>query len=168
MAYFHRYYWPLYGAATATDTIRQQIIAAVAARLATIQTVNGYRTDIGLYIAEWDTVPMDQAVNTMLLEYRDETEDRIDVTVGQQDMILPVTLRVRVADNTDGAALSTLRDILADAALCMLGVDVTWGGLANDTNQDGPATTDKAQAADTAASAVIKFRIEYSVDRGES
>ena len=149
----------------ATDPKRQQVLDAVKARLQTVLIANGYRTDIGDHVTEWDTVPMDQNVETMLLEYRDEEEDRIDVTVGQQDMVLPVRIRNRTAGST---ALAAMRNILADVALAMISVDPTWGGLANDTNQDGPATLDKGQAADTAAAAEIVFKIEYSVDRGTS
>ena len=160
-------YWPSAVVASGANIKRKDILAAVAARLATILTANGYRTGIGAHVTEWDTVPMDQTVETLLLEYRDEEEDRIDVTVGQQDMVLPVSIRVRTAGAT---ALATMRDIIADMVKCMIDPDLdpTWGGLANDTNQDGPATLVKGQAADTAASAEIKFRIEYSVDRGES
>ena len=150
---------------SATDPKRQQILDAVKARLQTVLIANGYKTDIGAHVTEWDTVPMDQNVETMLLEYRDEEEDRIDVTVGQQDMVLPVRIRNRTAGST---ALAAMRNILADVALAMISVDPTWGGLANDTNQDGPATLDKGQAADTVAAAEIVFKIEYSVDRGTS
>lgn len=158
-------YWPSAVVASGSNTKRKDILTAVAARLATVLIANGYRTDIGAHVTEWDTVPMDQAVETLLLEYRDEEEDRIDVTVGQQDMILPFMIRIRTAGST---ALATMRDILADVALCMIAVDPTWGALANDTNQDGPATLVKGQAADTAAAAEVRFKIEYSVDRGES
>lgn len=148
----------------ASGAIRQQLVTAVAARLATILIANGYRTDIGAHVEEWDTVPMDRNVETLLLEYRDAEEDRVDETVGGQDMRLPVTIRIRTAGS---ASLAEMRKMVADVVKAIY-VDVTWGGLANDTNQDGPATMVKGQAADTAASAEARFVIEYSVSRGEA
>jgi hypothetical protein len=148
---------------TMSTNIRQEIIDALDARLKTILVANGYLTNLGQNVAEWDTTPHDPAGAT-LLEYRDEEAGREDVAVGVQDMILLVTLRVRTAG---AAALTDMRNMLADVCTAMH-ADPTWGGLAGDTVQAGAAMADKAQDKDVAAGFEVKFRIDYTVYRGGS
>jgi hypothetical protein len=146
------------------DTIRQQIIDAIDTQLKTILVSNGYYTDLGLTVQEWDLTPLDPDNETERLEYRDEEESRLDLTVGEQTMGLPLAIRVLTAGDT---SVRDIREMLADVAKAMY-EDPTWGALASDTNQEGLATLDKAEAADQASGVEVRFLIEYTVARGES
>lgn len=146
-----------------SDPKRQQILDALAARLATILIANGYKTDMGSHVEEWDTVPLDQNVETIQVEYRDEGGTRGYEAVGEHLHTLPVTFRIRVKDNT--TALATLRNAEADLyqAICQ---DVTFGGLAQDANQEGELAIEKNTAGDTGAAAVVRYVIEYTTAPG--
>ena len=147
------------------DTIRQQIITAVDTQLKTISVANGYRTALGATVQEWDLTPLSAANETTgRLEYRDGGEDRLDLTVGEQTMGLPLVIRVLTPGST---SMADIRKMLADVAKAMY-EDPTFGGLADDTNQEGPATLDKGEEADEAAGVEILYRIEYTVARGDS
>jgi hypothetical protein len=145
------------------DTLRQQIITAVDAKLKTILVTGGYYTNLGQNVKEWDETPL-AVSEAFRVEYRDEEELRQDLVVGEQDIMLPLTIRVLAAGSTSPA---TLRKMLADVAKAMH-ADPTWGGLASDTVQDGAAVVEKAEAADIAAGTQVKYRVEYSLDRGAS
>jgi len=146
------------------DTIRQQIIDAVDTQLQTISVANGYRTELGATVQEWDVTPLDPDSETERLEYRDEEEGRADLTVGEHTMGLVLVVRVLTAGSTSAA---DIREMIADVAKAMY-EDPTFGGLASDTNQESPAVLDKDEAADTASGAEIRFLIEYTVTRGDS
>jgi len=147
------------------DTIRQQLIGAIDTKLKTILTANGYYSNLGQNVDEWNLSPLDTAGGeTFRLTYRDEDEGRADVTVGNQDMTLSITVLILASGST---SLADVREMLADVVAAMH-ADPTWSGLANDTNMDGTAKLVKAEAADTAGGVELKFGIEYSVTRGAS
>lgn len=143
------------------DTIRQQIISAVDAKFKTILTTNGYFTNLGQNVTEWDRRPL-AAEETFRLTYRDEEEGRVQATVGEQDIGLMLTIWVLAKSGTSAA---DIRKMIADVAKAMY-ADPSWSNLASDTLQDGAVKLDKDEAADVASGAEIKFRVEYSVDRG--
>lgn len=145
---------------TALVPIRQQIIDALAAQLATITVDNGYQGDLGLHLSEWETVPMDPAVESFRLEYRDADESQEYAAVGEHLHKLVVELRIVLAD---AAPLLAMRKMIADVTVA-IGVDVSWGGLAQDTQQDGNWVVDKGQAADTVSGARVKYVIEYTTE----
>ena len=146
------------------DTIRQQIISAIDTQLKTILVAGGYRTNLGQNVVEWDLTPMDPSQDVFRLTYRDEEETRADLSVGEQDMALPLTILALASGNT---SLAEMRKMVADVVSAMY-ADPTWGGIASDTVQDGVTKLDKAQAADQASGAELKFRVEYAVERGTS
>ena len=146
------------------DTIRQQLITAIDVKLKTILVAGGYRTNLGQNVIEWDLTPLDPSQDVFRLTYRDEEETRADLSVGEQDMALPLTILVLAVG---GTSLSEMRKMIADVVSAMY-ADPTWGGLASDTVQDGTTKLDKGQAADQASGAELKFRIEYAVERGAS
>ena len=146
------------------DTIRQQIITAIDTQLKTISVANGYRTELGATVQEWDVTPLDPDSETYRLEYRDEEEARADLTVGEHTMGLVMVIRVLTSGSTSAA---DIREMISDVAKAMY-EDPTFGGLAYDTNQAAPAILDKDEAADTASGAEIRFLIEYTVARGQS
>lgn len=147
------------------DTIRQQIIDAVDTQLRTIQVTNGYRTDVGTNVQEWDLTQLDPENETDgRLEYRDEEQARVDLTVGEQTMGLVLVIRILTPGSTSAA---DIREMIGDVAKAMY-EDPTFGSLADDTNQDGAALLDKEEAADQASGAEMRFLIEYNVARGES
>jgi len=141
------------------DSIRKKILAALASRLQVILVVNGYKTNLGAQVAEWETAAMDPNVAAYRMEYRDADESGEYAAVGQHYHQLPVELRITLKDNS--TALATIRSMIADVTLA-IGVDTTFGGLAQDTNQDGNWVVDKGQAADVAVSAGVKYLIEYT------
>jgi len=147
------------------DTIHQQLITAIDTKLKTILVANGYRSNLGLNVEEWDLTPLDIAGGeTFRLTYRDDEEGRADVTVGAQDIALALTIAILTSGST---SLADIREMLADLATAMY-ADPAWGGLAGDTNQDGAAKLAKGEVADTASAVEVKFKIEYTVARGTS
>ena len=110
------------------DSLRQQIMDAVATRLATITTANGYETDAGDNVYEWAVVPLDQG-DLPALAYKDSGEDIVDETVGEQIR----TLRIDIVAIEKGTAVTAFaRQVSADV-IKAVGTDLTWGGLAEDT-----------------------------------
>lgn len=144
--------------------IRTQILTALAARLATITVANGYRTDLGDHVEEWTTTPLDQNVTQYRIKYHDETEDRVQQTVGEQDMTLDITLQIETVEATP---LAVMRNMIADVTDALY-TDVSLGSLCDDIVPNGAVKFDKAEAADTAVGAVMKYQILYSVNKGES
>lgn len=148
----------------AGDTIRKQILNALAARLATITTASGYRTNLGQNVQEWDVTPLDPDLETLRIEYRDEAGTTGYEAVGEHLHTLPVTLRI-VCKANDGTALATVRNACADVYQAIY-ADVTFGGLAQDTNQEGSIREDYGEKADRSAGAEVVYRIEYTTAPG--
>lgn len=145
-------------------TVRQQILNALAIRLGTILTANGYRTNLGSNVVEWDETPLDPDLETLRIEYRDEAGTTGYAAVGEHLHTLPVTLRI-LSQNNSGLALSNLRKACADVYQAIY-ADVTFGGLAQDANQDGDIREDYDEKADRAAGAEIRYVIEYTTAPG--
>lgn len=155
---------PALGVATPGDPVRVQIMAAVAARIATILTANGYRTNLGADVHEWEEKPLDPNESTLQIQYRDETEDRVQDTVGEEEMTLDLVLRIRTSQ---ALPTSVMRSCVADVVAALY-VDRTFGGLADDIQPDGAVKMDKGEKADTVVGAEMKFKIPYCVNVGES
>ena len=156
---------PLDGVVSAATPIRTQILTALAARLATITTANGYRTNIGSDVDEWSATALDPNESALRVEYRDEAGTTEWYAVGLHLHTLPVTLRVVCQNNTAGSALTTVRSAMADIYQAIY-TDVTFGGLAQDTNQEGQVREDYKEAGDRAAGAEVVYRIEYTTAPG--
>ena len=160
MGYWHLYYWPLYGSATAGDSLRQRIVAAVEARFATILIANGYKTDIGANVFIWKPLPF-QTSELPGMDVRDTDDTSEAQTIGEEVHTLPLEVRCAV---TGDASMEDVRKIVADIKQC-IGVDVTWGGLAQDTGlvQGGQGQVETAEKIVTGA--VIKFGVTYTSER---
>lgn len=150
---------------TAATPKRTQILTSLSALLATITTANGFRTNVGQNVEEWDETPLDPDLETLRIEYRDESGEQSYEAVGEHLHIMPVTFRILCQNNTAGSALSTLRSALADLYQALY-ADVTLGGLCQDINQDGEARQFYGEKADRAAGAEIRYRIEYTTSPG--
>ena len=151
---------------TSTGTTRrQQILSYLDALLATITVANGYRTNLGQDVHEWQPHALDPNESTLRVEYRDEAGTTGYIAVGEHLHTLPVTLRVTTKNNTSGSALEAVRAAIADIYAAIY-TDVTFGGLAEDTNQEGQVKESYGEAADRAASAEVTYVIEYTTVPG--
>jgi len=112
---------------------RQQIVTAIDTRLKTILTANGYETSVGASVVWWAMSPIDQDLLPQILVKDTERILRNDeLGIGQHQHILNIAVEIMLKP-TYTAAASTMRQVIADLYKC-IGVDVTWGGLAEDTS----------------------------------
>ena len=149
--------WPTGAFVPAGTTRRQQILTAMALQLQTILVSNGYTTDLGAHVYEWDTTPVDPGTELLRLEYRDAEESAGYIAVGEHYHKMPVEIRIICVQPTP---LAVIRQMIADVTVA-IGLDFTFGGLAIDTNLDDVWTTDKGQAADVATGASGKMVVEF-------
>ncbi len=124
------------------DTKRQQIVDAVKARLQTILTAGGYRTDAGGNVSEWRASDWGQNEDPGLI-LRDEDWDSSAIGPGYQDHDLHLSVEC-VAVGTGTAA--TVRQMAADV-LQAAAVDDTFGGLAIQTVPSPPGADGRHQFA---------------------
>lgn len=112
------------------DSIRQQIVAAVVTRLKTITTANGYNTEVGASnVSDWLTASASQSDTvTVSVEDADERSEQIVSSVQLHELDVKIAAGIRGGANAPQDA----RNLLADFHKC-IGVDRTWGGLAQDT-----------------------------------
>jgi hypothetical protein len=110
------------------DTIRQRLVDAIDTRFKTILTTNGYKTNIGAHVFWWKESPM-QIQDLPGMNCRDKSPAK-ELGCGVEDNILPIEIEATVS----GSMTPTdLRKILADIETA-IGVDETWGGLAEATD----------------------------------
>lgn len=114
---------------SASDTIRQQIMDAVRIRFSNILVANGYKTDIGNNVFEWRDADI-EAAKLPAIKYRDSDGSIEAITVGEVENHIKVEVEISTAGS---AGLDELRNAVADMTLA-IGVDVTFGGLAQDTS----------------------------------
>lgn len=113
-----------------TTNKRQQIVTAIDTRLKTILTANGYETNIGATVVWWAMSPIDQNLLPQILVK--DTEKMDILGIGQHQHTLNIAVEIMLKPVYTAAA-STMRQVIADLYKC-IGVDVTWGGLAEDTS----------------------------------
>jgi hypothetical protein len=142
------------------DSIRQQIITALDTRLKLIKTTGGYKTNAGNNVFDWlDRDLADTELDAII--YRDRTDDI------QHNLIDVYTHKVRVEIEAKAKSAATtasqIRKIMDDI-LKAIGVDDTWGGLAQDTN---PLSTeiDIQKSDKIAGEAKINIEIEYDASK---
>jgi len=112
------------------DSIRQSIIDAIDTQIQTILISNAYETDAGLKVFWHKKTAMQQAdCPGITLEDLKGNTEAIAFTTQINYIILNV--RGFYVGETDGIYA---RKLIADIIKC-LGVDVTWGGLAEDSRQ---------------------------------
>jgi len=115
------------------DSKRQQIIDAIATKMAEINTGNGYNTNAGNKVFKWLIRDLDKA-DLPAIEIRwtgQETDAGIDL--GHHRHSLAVEIDV-VANGTTAPAI--VESAIADVYTA-IGTDTTYGGLAIDTDTEG-------------------------------
>lgn len=118
------------------DTIRAQIVAAIIAKLKTITTANGYKTELGSKVYEWGA-PRLGAEDLPAAIVRDDTEDLVsEYSNARHEFILTVEIEVLTADAATAASIRAARDFITDVYKA-LGQDITLGGLALDIKPIG-------------------------------
>ena len=108
---------------------RQEIVDAIKARLATIRTVNGYDTDLGLHVFEWKVTAFAD-VELPGVCFRDTEQTVVELTGGFRNTSLTVEFILGAASGS--ATASIVRQGIGDMVRC-LDSDPTWSGLAWDT-----------------------------------
>lgn len=100
------------------DSKRQKIVSAIIARMQTILVTNGYETDLGLHVADWQTNWQEEELDNGALSVCDlvadeDGDENGDPTSSGAMSIhtMPVMLRIFTNSNTPAA---TLRKMIAD------------------------------------------------------
>lgn len=141
------------------NPVRQQIVDAIAVRMATITTANGYRTDVGANIFHWKAGPF-LAGEVPGMDIRDN-DTFLDDTVGEQEHTLDINLRCITSGD---ASPETIRSIVADVTEAVR-VDLTWDMLADDTGPITDETIDVETADAVRTGCGVKFAIVYTAAR---
>lgn len=142
------------------DSIRQQIMDKVAARLATIKQSAGYKTDIGNNVFDWlDRDLADDELEAVI--YRDVSAEIVVETLELRDNTVRVEIEVKAKSAATTA--ETVRQMIEDVYTA-IGTDDTWDALAIDTNPVGEEMR-LAQADKIAGSATITIEIEYRTEK---
>ncbi len=143
-----------------SDSIRQQLIDALDARLRTILVANGYQTNAGQHVFDW--LDRDLAESELdAIIYRDPVCPQEPGLAVSYINKLRVEIEARTKQSTDTAA--RLRQILEDICAA-IGTDETWGGLA-DTTEPVEHSMDVRQAEKIKGLAVITIEIEYTTNK---
>jgi hypothetical protein len=107
------------------DSVRQDIIDALDARLKAILVTNGYETDIGQNVFDWLAEPLEEDDLPALI-YRDTSVETTIDTIASFAHKMILNIMVAVANSTP---MTTIREIIADIDKA-IGVDHTFGNLA--------------------------------------
>jgi hypothetical protein len=112
---------------------RQSLFDAVKTRAATITTANGYQTNIGQHVKEWQTTPL-EAADLPAVCVSDSIENAIVPEAGENAGLyrreLEITFDAVLAESAQNAqsARKAIEDLIN-----MIAVDPTWGGIARRT-----------------------------------
>ena len=138
------------------DSIRQQIIDAIETQLGTILTTNGYETNLGSNIFVWKPEPF-AATEVPGADIQDQ-EETTDLAAQLHEHLL--TIAVKVVGS--GATIENdTRKYIADV-IKAVGVDVTWGALAQDTAPTGIDLIDVAIDDAVRMGVQLNFIIQYT------
>jgi hypothetical protein len=108
---------------------RQQIVTAIDTALKTILVANGYETNMGAAVTWWAPAPI-EAVTLPAVNAKD-TDVTIWRSIGEHGHDLTVSVDIFLQPAYATADVE-MRKAIADVTKCV-GVDVSWGGLAQDT-----------------------------------
>jgi len=109
--------------------LRQQIVDAIETRLKTIRVANGYQTEAGQHVFPWRLVPIPDSDMPALCIYDTDCNMSPDGAIGYFTHELQVDIDAIVSGS---ASRTTVRSIMEDVFRAV-GVDRTWGGLAEHT-----------------------------------
>jgi len=113
------------------DSRRQDIIDAINTQFAKIRTANGYKTNIGASVREWQTTPIPVDVLPAIC-FRDGDNE---IEASAFDKSFNRVILVIEAFGKDVSA-ATVRTYVEDIYKAV-GADETWGGLALETQPLG-------------------------------
>ncbi len=141
-------------------SVRQSIVNAVRQRLGTILTANGYNTDIGANVLEWQTTPVPSG-DLPAVTFRDTDSETEAWTMSERDVKLKVAIEAFGSDVSASVLRNYIEDIYAAIA-----VDETWGGLALVTEPVSD-TIDMRKADEGIGRAQVNITIEYQAQKWE-
>ena len=114
------------------DSIRQDIIDALDARLKAIKVSGGYKTNAGLHVFDWlDRDLADTELDAII--YRDRTDDLTPLSTRKFEN--RVTVEIEAKTKQASGTARRLREIIEDIYKA-IGTDETFGGLARSTRPE--------------------------------
>jgi len=141
-------------------SIRQGILDAVRTRLGRIRKANGYRTDIGANVLEWQTAPVPSA-DLPAISFRDAENEIAEWTMRERDNRVAVVIEAFGRDVPPSTVRQYVEDIYAAIA-----VDETWGGLALVTEPVSDEIEFRT-AEEGVGRATVRILIEYQTAKWE-
>ena len=142
------------------ESRRQELVAAVLARFKGIRIADGYETNLGLNVSEWRTDPMQEGEKD-LLNLRDTVSPILEEdTIGAHTHNLTVEVDLLSVNETPA---TQYRKMIADV-IKAIGVDLTWGGLAEHT-EPGAEELVVEQASRKVIGGLVRFTVIYSTAR---
>lgn len=139
-----------------SDSTRQSIITALEARMRTILTANGYKTNAGAHVFDWlDRDLADAELDAIV--YRDTNNNIISEGFDYYENRLRVEIEAKAKSAATTAA--QVRKIIKDIYKA-IGTDETFGGLAHYSEPVSDAL-DIQQADKIAGSATVIIEIIY-------
>lgn len=146
------------------ETKREKLVAACIARMQGITQANGYQTDLGLDVRDWDVrvqatnddaADIDDDAPCLIVADLDETPDPRDLDEEQTRASL--TMQIRII--AKGQTANFYRQAIADVKQA-IGIDRDWNELAITTKpgRDGFLIP---QEAFSIAGAAVEFTVEF-------
>lgn len=141
--------------------LHQQIIDAIVARLAAIQTAAGYYTDAGNYVDEWREVALTNLAMHLNVQDGTETIDSLGESgpLGWWNRTLAVRVIAECSATATEEEYQVLGKMISDVRKAV-GVDPTWSGLALYTDIDN-GTPEHKQAEKKLASQTLTLTVHY-------
>lgn len=143
---------------------RQSIITALITRLGTITTANGYSTNLGNNVEEWQTFEADPSVADMIIV----KDASCSLAEGEEDDnsgdCWTRKLTVQVIIITEGKTSAAKQRNGIDDVYRAIGTDDTLGGLCEPIESEGDQT-DIDRQAKTYGGTLITLGITYRVER---
>ena len=144
--------------------------AAVAARLQTILTANGYTTDLGANVYRGQTaIPDDHLPAAVLVELEDEIETQAvthKTSTGAEvisNILLPLNIEIIAEAADPHHPADTAHDYIADVKRAIFSGDLTWGKLATHTRYLG-RNINPPEPGSNLITARVQIRIGYIED----
>ena len=136
---------------------RQQIVDAIETRMKTIRTTNGYATNAGAHVFTWIRTQVPETEMPAISIYDGDCPiDYDNAPLNFPHHLLDVAL---VAEAKGSTAQVDVRKIIADIVKA-IGADLTWGGLAIDTDLISHGIN-MEQGDKPAGAGIVQIRITY-------
>ena len=150
------------------DSISQQIMTAMDARFRTITKANGYKTNAGLHVFDWEDRDLADSELEAII-YRDPSNMRTQNTIIEFDNKKTVEVEVKTKAGSDTPR--RIREMIEDVYKAIGTSDTpggpageTWGGLADCTQSMGEKI-DVQKSEKISGSAQIIMEIEYRTEK---